>query len=83
VLSEDVDNDGHHGLGTAITTFIEKDGTLTETFKMELKTVAKEELELLEKNMNNKRSATDDIFGVKRGYCQKCLENCEGYEVTK
>lgn len=57
------------GLGTATHKFIAEDGDLTREFRAELKTVAKQELELLEKNVNTKRPASEDIFGVKRSFC--------------
>ena len=62
---------------------VTKDGALTEKFRTELRQTINEESILLEAKIKKARPADQDLFGIKRRFCEVCEEGCSGYEPTK
>ena len=59
---------------------LDNEGKLTPYFKDILRDLKEEELENLEELIANARIPTEDIFGIKRRFCNVCEQGCIGYE---
>ena len=77
------DNEGifsHFGTGTNNGRLLDEKGRLTEAALRDLKDFKFNELLNLEEKIKNSRLPTDDLFGIKRRFCQVCETGCTGYE---
>lgn len=84
-MSETINEDKDGNYDSIITEKIKKshlddNGLLSRDMLNDLKEFKHEVLLNLEETLKNTRVPTEDIFGVKRRFCQVCESACNGYE---
>jgi hypothetical protein len=80
-LKEDKEGEfSHFGTSSQNMRMVDERGRLTDAALNELREFKYNELLNLEEKIKNSRLPTEDLFGIKRRFCQVCETGCTGYE---